>query len=247
MDHKAGAITFDFHNTLVHCDAWFDLEVRHLASAFLEWRATRTGTRVASERRQQADDAYRRLRQRVINTGQELSAVACVGAVLGELGEPVDETEIAAGVECLMRPPLASVRLVDGASDTVRAIAAAGVTLGVVSSAVYHPFLEWSLERLGLRDPFASIVTSASAGFYKSRPDVFWHAAEALGAPPRRVVHVGDSYRYDVEGSRGAGLTPVWLRPDAGLEAGADPSVLTLATLDGSAPAILRLLRSLAA
>jgi len=247
MDHGGGAITFDFHNTLVHCDAWFDLEVRHLASAFLDWRATRTGTCVPNRGRQEADDAYRRLRLRVIETGQELSAAACVAAVLSELGVLVDDGEIADGIDCLMRPPLASVRLVDGASDTVRAIAAAGVTLGVVSSAVYHPFLEWSLERFGLLESFATIVTSASAGFYKSRPDVYWHAADALGAAPHRVVHVGDSYRFDVEGSRRAGLTPVWLRPDNAMESAADPSVLTLATLNGSAPALLRLLRSLAA
>ena len=43
------AITFDFHNTLIHCDPWFELEVRTLPGAFLRWfwqerGAPRTGS-----------------------------------------------------------------------------------------------------------------------------------------------------------------------------------------------------------
>jgi len=248
MNQTGGtAITFDFHNTLVHCDAWFDLEVRRLASAFIEWRDARDGAPARDGRRRAADEAYRRLRQRVIETGQERPAAACVAAVLAELGEPVDDGEIATAAEHLMRVPLAEVRLVAGAAETVRTIADAGVKLGVVSSAVYHPFLEWSLDRLGLGEFFATIITSASAGFYKSRPEVYWHAADALGVAPHRVVHVGDSYRFDVEGARRAGLTPVWLCADAAAHAAAEPPVLTLSTLEGSAPTLLRVLRSLVA
>ncbi len=37
------AITFDFHNTLAECPEWFELEVRHLPSAYLAWHAERPG------------------------------------------------------------------------------------------------------------------------------------------------------------------------------------------------------------
>ena len=53
-DRRAGgsimsgqAITFDFHNTLATCPEWFELEVRHLPSAFLRWWSDRDGRQLA--------------------------------------------------------------------------------------------------------------------------------------------------------------------------------------------------------
>ena len=86
--------------------------------------------------------------------------------------------------------------------------------MGIVSSAVYHPFLEWTLEAFGIRDAFHVVITSASAGFYKSRAELYVHAAELLGATPQRMVHVGDSFRFDVAGASRAGMGTVWLRGD---------------------------------
>jgi FMN hydrolase / 5-amino-6-(5-phospho-D-ribitylamino)uracil phosphatase len=89
------------------------------------------------------------------------------------------------------------------------------------------------------------VITSASAGFYKSRAELYVHAAELLGATPERMVHVGDSFRFDVAGARRAGMRTVWLRSDQA-ESG-DPSIhpdLVLTTLEAAAPEILMLLRS---
>jgi FMN phosphatase YigB (HAD superfamily) len=128
---------------------------------------------------------------------------------------------------------------------TVRDIHRAGVPIGIVSSAVYHPFLEWTLEAFGIRDAFAVVITSASAGFYKSRAELYVHAAKLLGATPRRMVHVGDSLRFDVAGAERAGMGTVWLRGDR--SQAEDPSIrpdLVLTTLEAAAPEILTLLRS---
>ena len=62
-----------------------------------------------------------------------------------------------------------------------------GVPLGVISSAVYHPFLEWCLEAWGLRDDFAAVITSAGCGFYKSHPGIYQCALDALGAAPHEA------------------------------------------------------------
>jgi FMN phosphatase YigB (HAD superfamily) len=127
----------------------------------------------------------------------------------------------------------------------VRELSQTGAPIGIVSSAVYHPFLEWTLEAFGLRDAFQVIVTSASAGFYKSRPEIFLHAAEALGADPGRMVHVGDSLRFGVGGAGRAGMAAVWLRHDGGRhEADAFTPDLTLETLVAAAPRILDVLAS---
>jgi len=238
-----GAITFDFHDTLARCDAWFELEVRHLVSAFLRWRVAEQGEPVDDGLLAAADADYRELRQAIVLDGRERTAEACVGEVLGGLGVAVEAATIARGVEELMRGTLEEARPVDGAAETVRALRAADVRLGIVSSAVYHPFLEWTLAKFGLRDAFADVTTSASAGYYKSRPELYRHALAALSAAPERSVHVGDSYRYDVGGARRAGMRTVWLRPDVDRAPEGEPPDLTLTTLAGSAPRILGVLR----
>ncbi len=242
-----GAITFDFHNTLVHCDDWFELEVRSLVSAFLRWDARRRAATVSDETLAAADGAYRRLRLAIVDHGVEEPAERCVALVLAELELEHETGAIAVGVEELMRGTLGSAEATAGAVETVRALAAAGVPLGVISSAVYHPFLEWSLAKLGIRDGFADITTSASVGFYKSRPEIYWHAAGRLGVDPAAVVHVGDSFRWDVGGAQRAGLRAVWIKHDPAENPADDrrPN-LTLASLVGAEVPLLNLLRGAA-
>jgi len=237
------AVTFDFHNTLAVCDAWFELEIRGLAAAFFAWEARQNGnTTVDPALIDEATIAYRALRLEIIDHGNELPAEACVERVLRRLSRPVDTYAIERGVGELMREVFAEVTPVAGAVATVRELHAAGVSLGIISSAVYHPFLEWTLAEFDLREAFLAVVTSASAGLYKSRPELFWHAAAAIGSEPATTVHVGDSFRFDVEGAKRAGMKTVWLRRDDAPPppAGVVPD-LTLDTLEGAHTAILKL------
>lgn len=238
------AITFDFHNTLASSDPWFGLEIRTLVGDFLTWRAEEADGVADPSLVTAANAAYRRLRQAIHHHGHELPADRCVATVLENLGIEADPDEIARGIELLMRRAFASVEPVAGAVETVHALAAAGVPLGVVSSAVYHPFLEWTLDRFGIRGCFRTVTTSASVGFYKSRPEIFHIALRALGASPAQSLHVGDSLRFDVHGARRAGMRAVWLRSDRHHPPGdaAAPPHLTIATLSGSAPRLLDLL-----
>ena len=238
------AVTFDFHNTLAVCDAWFELEIRDLAAAYLSWQARQAGNGPGDPALlTTATTTYRQLRLEIIEHGNELAAEACVTQVLERLSLPVDTASIIQGVGELMRDVFSEVTPVPGAAATVRGLHAAGVTMGIVSSAVYHPFLEWTLARFELRDAFLDVTTSASAGYYKSRPELFWHAAAALGADSKTTVHVGDSYRFDVEGADRAGMKTVWLNRDGkpAPESNVTPA-LTLGSLEGADRAILALL-----
>src|SRR5262245_47055185 len=76
-----GAVTFDFHNTLMHAEAWFELEVRELAAAFLGWRAMATASTVSDEALQTARHLYRQLRLRIMDDGMEMPAERCVEVV----------------------------------------------------------------------------------------------------------------------------------------------------------------------
>jgi putative hydrolase of the HAD superfamily len=115
-----------------------------------------------------------------------------------------------------------------GAADGLRALAALGLPLGVVSNSDGTVAAE--LRRLGVcyapdgHEPAAAIeragvrvgvvVDSAAVGVSKPDPAIFRIALDALGVPPSRtVLHVGDSLRYDVTGALAAGLQPVHLDP----------------------------------
>ncbi len=239
------AITFDFHNTLATCPEWFELEVRQLPSSFLRWWSDRGGRRIAPAILDEADARYRQLRQEIIEHGNELTAEACLEYVFGAMRLQVSEDDVRIGVADVMRGALGGASPIPGAVATVREIHRAGVPIGIVSSAVYHPFLEWTLEAFGIGDAFDVVITSASAGFYKSRAELYVHAAELLGATPRRMVHVGDSLRFDVGGAGHAGMGTVWLRGERiETEDSSTRPDLVVTTLVGAAPQILMALRS---
>jgi len=238
------AITFDFHNTLATSPEWFELEVRRLPSTFLARWSEDQGRSVTPEQLCAADQSYRQLRAEIIDHGNELTASDCLETVFAAIELPVSKSDIELGIESIMAGVLDEATPIEGAVETVRAVHEAGIPVGVVSSAVYHRFLEWTLAKFGISDSIRVIVTSASAGFYKSRPEIYWHAAELIGAAPEHMVHVGDSLRFDVGGAARAGLGTVWLQRD-----GAEPLSdlpapdLTVRTLLNSAPEIMNVLQ----
>lgn len=67
------------------------------------------------------------------------------------------------------------------------------------------------LRRTGILDRFAIVVISEEFGHAKPSPRIFHHACTRLDVYPGNCVFVGDDWERDVEGSRGAGLRPIWL------------------------------------
>ncbi len=234
-------LTFDFHNTLVHCDPWFELEVRTLPRKVA--RSLALGVEIPDDR---FDIAYREIRQQAVASGIEVDALDGVCRVFDQVGVAASLDVVAGAIDDLMRDAQVSVEPVAGAVDAVQAIYRRGVPLGVVSSAVHHDTLVWSLDRIGLGDAFDVIVSSASCGYYKSSPAIYHHALAALGATAPLSVHIGDSLKWDVTVSREAGMHPVWLQTSRqevfsqGLPV--ESPVLTLQSLAGAGPILLDLL-----
>lgn len=211
------AVTFDFHNTLARCDHWFHLEIRDLVPAFLRWHAQQANSTVSDATLERSVALYRKLRLDIMRHGVEQDAATCINVVTREMGLKFEPETIERGLDAVVRPALADSQPIEGVVPAVRALHEQGIKLGVVSSAVYHPFLEWSLEKFGIGSAFEVIVTSASSGFYKSRTEIYDVALRALGVAPDCAVHVGDSHRFDVETARKLGMQTIWL--DEGDEA----------------------------
>lgn len=202
-------VTFDFHNTIAHCDEWFFLEIRDLPVKTLELLAPETFDRHTPEA---IAAEYRELRKAVMASGKEVDAVEGVLRITQALGVDLATSDVEVAVAGLMRTAAEHATPVPGAVETVRAVLASEIAVGIVSSAVYHPFLEWTLERFGLADGLAFIMTSASSGYYKSDPEIYRAAMRTVGADAAQSIHVGDSAKWDVWSAKQAGMRAVWFQ-----------------------------------
>jgi len=99
--------------------------------------------------------------------------------------------------------------LYDDVPDTLRALSAAGVRIGLISNS--HRCLASFQSHFDLRDLIAAAVSSSEHGFMKPHPSIFGAALKAAGVSPGDAVMVGDSIRQDVDGALRAGMRAVFL------------------------------------
>ncbi len=238
------AITFDFHNTLIECDEWFEIEIRTLVSDVLRYWHDLGEIDVPPAAIASADAEYRKLRRAIHSHGHELPADRAVRMILERIEFALSWEAIDIALDAIMRESFRHARPVAGAVETVQQLAAEGVKLGVVSIAVYHDFLLWALDRFGMLEAFDPIVTSAGSGYYKNRPEIYWTALSGLKAAPSTALHIGDSLRFDVGGAARAGMRTAWYRrPDA--KDSPSPELmpeLIVPSMSGIAPVLLNLL-----
>lgn len=109
-------------------------------------------------------------------------------------------------------------RPIDGCRHGLRALAAAGVRLGVVSNADgligerlrAHEILQVGP---GLGVEVGCVIDSGAVGVMKPDPRIFRIALEALAVDAGDVWYVGDIPGIDVVGARRAGIHPVLMDP----------------------------------
>lgn len=122
---------------------------------------------------------------------------------------------------------------VPGSRAGVRALAAAGLRLAVTSNS------DGSVEDLLRRHEWVQvgegpgvgvevITDSGVVGVGKPDARMFEATLGALGLPPERVLHVGDSVHYDVEGATAVGVQAVHMDPFGVCAAGDHRHIRTL-------------------
>ena len=94
-----------------------------------------------------------------------------------------------------------SLPLIDGAVDAVRRLAGT-FTLGVASSS-NRPLIEVVLERAGIAEHFAAVVSSEEVARGKPAPDVYLEAARRLGVDARTLRRRRGLLERDPRGARG--------------------------------------------
>jgi len=129
-------------------------------------------------------------------------------------------------------------RELPGARDGLRALAAAGVRLGIVSNA--DGLIAQRLSGLeilqvgpGVGVEVECVIDSGAVGVMKPDPRIFRIALEAMGVDAGAAWYIGDMPGIDVVGARAAGLRPWVMDPfELHLGAGYD-RVASLAELAG--------------
>ena len=141
-----------------------------------------------------------------------------------------DRLGLALGIEEVEAAMLAALRFrpYPEVPGVLRALRDRGSAIVVVSN--WDVSLHGVLRRTGLDELVDAVVTSAELGVAKPDPLIFEHALALAGAAPEDALHVGDDVAADVDGARGAGITPVLVVRDG---APAPPGVHAIESLEG--------------
>ena len=211
------AVTFDFWETLVH-DSPENLHAqRRLRIEALHRALGRAGRSLAEAEVEEAYDRsegvlierfWSRDRDPIIAEQVRLVLETASPGVAETLTPALFEETIAGYIEPVLRLPPA---LQPGAAEAVRALAARGITLGVVSNTGRTPgvVLRRVLERHDLLRHFSVASYSDEVGYRKPDAEIFRQTLAALGIEAVQAAHVGDNPVADVRGAQGAGMRGV--------------------------------------
>lgn len=134
-------------------------------------------------------------------------------------GVPAGRLDAAvAALEEAFRGPDIWSRRAPGSLEGLRALAATGIALAIVSNSDGTVERRLAAEGICQVGPGAGVsvrvvVDSAAVGVAKPDPAIFRVALEATGVDPAQAVHVGDAVGADVVGALAAGVRPVHLDP----------------------------------
>lgn len=99
----------------------------------------------------------------------------------------------------------------DFAIPTLDALRQMGFKLGLITNG-QHEIQYAKLNRVGLADKFDEIIVSGDVGAQKPSTVPYEIMAQRLNIAPNEMLYVGDNPQNDVDASRRAGYTPVWVR-----------------------------------
>jgi putative hydrolase of the HAD superfamily len=130
------------------------------------------------------------------------------GEVLGRLGVTDPGSAIVAELHQEFTSPERH-RPYPESAEVLTSVRRRGFDLHLVSNNT--EYLPEIVGRLGWTGRFGSITYSQEAGAEKPDERVFRLALARAGCAPDEVLHVGDSWTADVLGSRGVGISPLWV------------------------------------
>jgi HAD superfamily hydrolase (TIGR01662 family) len=211
---KFHAVLFDFGGTLYDYATLALAEQESLVS-LVRWAGVEAEP--ASVLRAQRDAMRRVFRDyltRSFYLHRDLFRDAVV-AMLDDLGARVDVAHLERYRALQWELHKRDFALRDGVRETLAAIRARGIHLGIVSN-IDEDQLAHLLAISELQEYFDSILSSERAGCCKPELGIFAEAIRRAGCHPSEALFVGDTIQQDIAGANRAGLHSVllWHRDD---------------------------------
>jgi putative hydrolase of the HAD superfamily len=205
LPERVSTVVFDVGNTLHHLD-----------HAFLAGVITRHGRAVDAQRVREVEYVAKAeidAQVRAARTGNDATRqLSYFEVIMNELGVG-EETRPAIAADLRQENQRTSLwRVMDPQTpEVLRQLDERGYALAVVSNADGR--VSAALAASGIAPFFRAIIDSHVVGVEKPDPRIFGMALDHCGAPAAEAIYVGDIYEIDVQGARGAGMTPVLLDP----------------------------------
>ncbi len=139
----------------------------------------------------------------------ERPATESIAQAFSEAGLPTDAATLARADAVFFEPEVRASRLYPGAVDTLEALRAMGLRLGMISNATSHTLILDITAKCGIREYFEPLVTSAGFGRVKPHPAIFAHVLDAWGVASESAVMIGDTLRADIQGAHSVGMRSI--------------------------------------
>ena len=213
MSRRYAAVFFDLDGTLISEHAG-EREARLAAGAAA--RELGLCGSAPSEFADAADAAYDEIMDEHEHAWpQWITDAFWLGRTLERLGAPgVGQRDLAEVASAYKEGRLAHIAAVEGAHGAVEAGLRRG-PVAVISNYTEPEHQRRKLEAAGLAGYFEHVFISGEVGCSKPDPRIFEHAAAELGAAVGDCVHIGNSWKSDIEGALCAGADAIWFEEDA--------------------------------
>ena len=139
----------------------------------------------------------------------EVPAATSFKEALVASGLDVTDEVLVRAEAVFFEPEVTMSRLYPSAAETLEALAAMGLRLGMISNATSHQLVVDIARRHGIDRYFDPLVTSMGFGRPKPHPGIFRHVLEAWGLEPDAVVMIGDTLGADVLGANTVGMRSI--------------------------------------
>ena len=150
-----------------------------------------------------ADEAtFAQVRREIARVRLRAAGVECSDDVLDQITTRIAELEGHADEYVLY----------DDTVPALERLGGSGVQSLIVSNHVWR--LPEIIRALGVGARFEGVLTSARVGVRKPHPRIFEAAMRLASSGPEETIYVGDSYKHDVLGARGAGMEAILIDRD---------------------------------
>ena len=165
------------------------------------------------------------IRQRAERVNMRRAWIHIMGEAFRTLGVKVESEQLPALAEEFAAGYIGSTQCCPGAQEMLSLLRARGLKVGLITNGDSY-VQRGKLANCGLAEMFDVVQIESECGVGKPDPQAYRLVLESLGCRAHHAVMVGDNWEYDVLSPMRLGIDAVWISPNGGMRADANPRPL---------------------